>query len=40
MKIIIAPDSFKGSMSAVQAANSIKIGVQRAFGNAETVLLQ
>ncbi|SEH43333.1 glycerate kinase [Halobacillus karajensis] len=39
MKIIIAPDSFKGSMSAVEAANSIHNGIKKAFANAETVLL-
>jgi glycerate kinase len=39
MKIIIAPDSFKGSLSAVEAAKSINKGVINAFSNAETILL-
>lgn len=39
MKIIIAPDSFKGSLSAVEAANAINRGVKKAFSEAETVLL-
>ncbi|QAS53536.1 glycerate kinase [Halobacillus litoralis] len=39
MKIIIAPDSFKGSMSAVEAANSMNKGIHSVFENAETVLL-
>jgi glycerate 2-kinase len=39
MKIVIAPDSFKGCMSSVKAANSINKGVLRAFPEAETILL-
>lgn len=39
MKIVIAPDSFKGSLSAVEAADSIKKGIKKAFPAAETVLL-
>jgi len=39
MKIVIAPDSFKGSMSSVEAANSIEKGILRAFPEAETILL-
>lgn len=39
MKIVIAPDSFKGSMSSVEVAKSIKKGVLRAFPEAETFLL-
>ncbi|MED4224801.1 glycerate kinase [Neobacillus cucumis] len=39
MKIVIAPDSFKGSMSSEKAANSIQKGVLRAFPEAETILL-
>ena len=39
MKIIIAPDSFKGSLSAVEAANAINTGIKKAFSEAETVLL-
>lgn len=39
MRIIIAPDSFKGSLSAVEAASSINRGIKKAFSDAETVLL-
>ncbi|WP_018395483.1 glycerate kinase [Bacillus sp. 37MA] len=39
MKIIIAPDSFKGSLSAIEAANAINRGIKKAFKEAETVLL-
>ncbi|OKL36137.1 glycerate kinase [Domibacillus mangrovi] len=39
MKIIIAPDSFKGSLSAIEAANAINRGIKKAFKKAETVLL-
>lgn len=39
MKIIIAPDSFKGSLTAVEAANAIERGIKKAFKEAETVLL-
>lgn len=38
MKVIIAPDSFKGSMTAFEAAKAIEKGVKRAVPNAETVL--
>lgn len=36
-KIIIAPDSFKGSLTAVEVANSIEEGVKKVFPNCETV---
>ena len=39
MKIIIVPDSFKGSLSAIEAANAVNRGVKKAFNEAETVLL-
>ncbi|MCT1902885.1 glycerate kinase [Oceanobacillus sojae] len=39
MKIVIAPDSFKGSLSAVEAANAINKGVKNAFPDAKTVLI-
>ncbi|MCJ8008450.1 glycerate kinase [Lederbergia wuyishanensis] len=39
MKIVIAPDSFKGSVSAMEAAIAIEKGVKNAFSNAKTVLL-
>lgn len=37
MKIVIAPDSFKGSLSARQAADAIERGVRKALPDAETV---
>lgn len=39
MKIIAAPDSFKGSLSAIEAAKAMEKGIKRAFPEAETVLL-
>lgn len=39
MKIIVSPDSFKGSLSASQAAESIGTGVRRAAPDAEIVLI-
>ena len=37
MKIIVAPNSFKGSLSAAQAAAAISRGVREAFSDAEVV---
>ncbi len=34
MKIIVAPDSFKGSVTALEAAKSIEQGLQRVFSDA------
>ncbi|WP_085994027.1 glycerate kinase [Oceanobacillus senegalensis] len=39
MKIVIAPDSFKGSLSAIEAANAINRGVKKAYPEAETALV-
>lgn len=39
MKIIIAPDSFKGCMSAEQAAKAMERGIRRALPQAECVLV-
>lgn len=39
MNIIIAPDSFKGSLSAVEAANAMEEGIRRAAPNATYVTL-
>ncbi|MEK5440788.1 MULTISPECIES: glycerate kinase [unclassified Fredinandcohnia] len=39
MKIIIAPDSFKGSVTAMEAALSIEKGIKNAYPNAETKLI-
>lgn len=38
MKIVIAPDSFKGSASAVVVARAIERGVKHAFPKAETIV--
>lgn len=37
MRIIVAPDSFKGSLSAIEAANAIKRGIQKVFTDAEII---
>src|ERR1700686_1439691 len=37
MKIIVAPNSFKGSLSATQAAKAIARGVREVFPDAEVV---
>lgn len=39
MKVVIAPDSFKGSLSAQQAAKAIRQGVLRAQPNAECIMV-
>ncbi len=39
MKIVIAPDSFKGSLTARQAANAIADGIKRVIPNAELLLI-
>ncbi|MGE6613526.1 glycerate kinase [Peribacillus sp. NPDC076916] len=39
MKIVISPDSFKGSVSAFEAAIAIEKGVKKAIPNTETVLV-
>lgn len=39
MKIIVAPDSFKGSLSAVRAAEAMRKGIQTAFPEAEVVMV-
>jgi len=39
MKIVIAPDSFKGSLSAFDAAKAIEEGVKKACPSASTVLV-
>ncbi|MDR0354690.1 MAG: glycerate kinase [Deltaproteobacteria bacterium] len=38
MKIVIAPDSFKGSLSALKAAQSVALGLARVWPEAELVL--
>lgn len=39
MKIVIAPDSFKESLTALEAANAIESGFKRVFPNADYVKL-
>ena len=39
LKVVIAPDSFKGSLTAMEAATAIAQGVQHAFPLAETSLI-
>jgi glycerate kinase len=39
LKIVIAPDSFKGSISAAEAASAIENGIKRYLPDAETVLI-
>jgi len=39
MKIVIAPDSFKGSLTAIEAAKAIEKGVKNVLLEAETVLV-
>ncbi|GED68417.1 glycerate kinase [Brevibacillus reuszeri] len=39
MKIIIAPDSFKGSLSAPEAAGAIEAGIKKVLPQAQTVLV-
>ncbi|NLC77617.1 MAG: glycerate kinase [Clostridia bacterium] len=37
MKFVVAPDSFKGSLSAVEAANAMEEGIKRVFPHSEVV---
>ncbi|MDD3926165.1 MAG: glycerate kinase [bacterium] len=39
LKILIAPDSFKGSLSAADAAACMESGIKKACGHADTLLL-
>ena len=39
LRIVIAPDSFKGSLTAMQAAEAIAAGVRRARPDAEVILM-
>lgn len=39
MKIIIAPDSFKGSLTALQVAKSIEKGIKKVDASIETILV-
>ncbi|MGM9981780.1 MAG: glycerate kinase, partial [Limosilactobacillus sp.] len=35
MKFVIAPDSFKGSLTAKEAANAMATGIRRVFPDAD-----
>lgn len=37
MKIVVAPDSFKGSLSAVEVAKSIEVGIKKVFPQAKVI---
>ncbi|MES2461829.1 MAG: glycerate kinase [Armatimonadota bacterium] len=39
MKLLVAPDSFKGSLSSSEAADAISVGFRRVFPDADCVLL-
>lgn len=39
MKIVIAPDSYKGSLTAAEVARAMEVGVRRLYPEAETVLV-
>ena len=39
MKVLIAPDSFKGSLSSLEAAEAIALGFRRVYPDADCVLL-
>ncbi|XQY92912.1 glycerate kinase [Metabacillus sp. HB246100] len=39
MKILLAPDSFKGSLSAVGVAQAMERGIKKAFPNSETICM-
>jgi glycerate 2-kinase len=39
MKIVIAPDSFKGSLSAIDTAKALEKGIKNVFPYAETILI-
>jgi len=39
LKIVIAPDSFKGSLSAIEAAAAMATGARRAYPDANIVTI-
>lgn len=39
MKIVIAPDSFKGSLTAIEVADAIEQGIREIFLKAEIVIM-
>ena len=39
MKILIAPDKFKGSLTAIEVAHAIQKGIQKFDESIETILL-
>ncbi|GAE27728.1 glycerate kinase [Halalkalibacter wakoensis JCM 9140] len=39
MKIVVSPDSYKGSLSSIEVSKSMKKGIQKAISNAEIKLM-
>ncbi len=39
MKVIIAPDSYKGSMTSIEAADSVERGIRKVFNDAQIIKL-
>ena len=39
MKVVIAPQSYKGSISAIKVAEAIKEGILRVLPQTETILI-
>ncbi len=39
MKFLLCPDSFKGSLTAVEAAEAMQEGISAVFPEAETTIL-
>lgn len=37
MKILIAPDSFKGSLSAIEVCDNIEIGIRKVYKDADLI---
>ena len=38
MKVVIALDSFKGSLSSIMAGNTVKRAFENVFGNGESIV--
>ena len=38
MKAVIAMDSFKGSISSIEAGNAVSKGISRVFPDADTII--
>jgi glycerate kinase len=39
MKVVISPDSFKGTLTALEAAQAIEKGIRQVNSKVETILL-